>query len=79
MPSYGTSAHDDAPEANSSTGGARTPLLAKPVPDTDASDGVELDASGKPQGSGSLTSSIGNLANTIIGSGMSPYIVAHIL
>ncbi|KZW01220.1 putative AVT6-involved in amino acid efflux from the vacuole [Exidia glandulosa HHB12029] len=69
MPSYGTTA-DDAPEANSSTGGVREPLLAKPVSGAPDGTGVELDASGKLQGNGSLVSSIGNLANTIIGSGM---------
>lgn len=75
MVSYGSAGdQDDHAEASSSTGGLRTPLLAKTNGTDDeraTQPGVVLDADGRRQGNATLASGIGNLANTIIGSGAS--------
>ncbi|EJD41182.1 hypothetical protein AURDEDRAFT_106346 [Auricularia subglabra TFB-10046 SS5] len=70
---YGAADVDDTePSGSTVTGGQRTPLLAKASNDGERQNasGRDVDSRGRPQGPGTIVSSVGNLANTIIGSGM---------
>jgi hypothetical protein len=73
MVSYGSNGDqgDDIVEASNSNGDQRAPLLVKPNGATERAqaEDVVLDANGRRQGKAGAASGIGNLANTIIGSG----------
>ncbi|KAH7101483.1 transmembrane amino acid transporter protein-domain-containing protein [Auriculariales sp. MPI-PUGE-AT-0066] len=74
MVSYGSTGDNDDghAEATNGNGDQRAPLLARAngAEERAHTEGVELDANGRRQGKAAASSGIGNLANTIIGSGM---------